>query len=239
MQYLIYILALVFGVFVQSVSGFGAPLLAMPVGIMLLGMDTVKPSVSVISFVAGGIVVLTQYKYINVKELIRMVAVMLVGVFGGMWVSGNVSLKILAVVYSVLVILIGLKKLCFPSKRHPSVLLQNASLGIAGIMQGLFVSGGSFLAVYAMEKIPEKREFRATVNTVWVIINFIMVITHALTNNFSLDSLKLTGISLLPALLAVWLGSRLIGKINQKVFLTIVYLTIILSGAVLLCTNIF
>ena len=96
-----------------------------------------------------------------------MAGVTLLGVLAAMWISGKVQMNFLLIFYGLVVIGIGVKKLFFPAKRQTSKAIQNTALAIAGIMQGLFVSGGSFLAVYAVDRMPDKREFRATTNALW------------------------------------------------------------------------
>jgi len=48
------------------------------------------------------------------------------------------------------------------------------------------------------------------------------------------DVLKLAGISIIPVLLAIWIGGKIAKKINQKAFLKVVYVLLIISGATLL-----
>lgn len=237
MKYLLFILIMMFGVFVQSAAGFGGPLLAMPLGIVLLGIGVTKPVSTVVAWLTGILVFVQEYKHIDRKELFKMTAVMLVGVIAGLWLSGRVQLKALLLLYAVIVTAIGVKKLFFETKKEAPVWLQNLSLAIAGIMQGLFVSGGSFLAVYSVARIREKQAFRATVSTVWALLNTVMVADYFIKGSMTPEVLKLSGISLIPTVLTVWLAGALTKKIRQETFLKLVYVVLIVSGIVLLVTN--
>lgn len=238
MKTVLFLLILMFGVFVQSLAGFGGTLLSMPLGIMLMGIGLSKPVMTIVAWITGVVVLITEYKYINKKELLKMVAVMLVGVLGGIWVSGKVQLNFLLLIYAVVVAGVGFKKLFFPQKRKPSVAVQNTALALAGVMQGLFVSGGSFLGIYAVERLPEKREMRATVNAIWSIINSIMIFTYFLNGTMTKDVLTMSGIAIVPTLIAIWLGGALTKKIKQTTFLKMIYIILIVSGIVLFITNI-
>ena len=238
MKTVLFLLILMFGVFVQSLAGFGGTLLSMPLGIMLMGIGLTKPVMTIVAWITGVVVLITEYKYINKKELLKMVAVMLVGVLGGIWVSGKVQLNFLLLIYAVVVAGVGFKKLFFPQKRKPSVAVQNTALALAGVMQGLFVSGGSFLGIYAVERLPEKREMRATVNAIWSIINSIMIFTYFLNGTMTKDVLTMSGIAIVPTLIAIWLGGVLTKKIKQSTFLKMIYIILIVSGIVLFITNI-
>lgn len=238
MDLVLFMLILMFAVFVQALSGFGGTLIAMPLGIALMGLDLTKPVMTIVAWITGVVVVAAEWKNINPKELLKMVGVMLVGVLGGLFVMDAVKdLKFLLIFYGVVVAGIGIKKLFVKSEKHPPVWWQNTSLGLAGIMQGLFVSGGSFLAVYSVEKLPEKKEFRATVNAVWAIINTVMITTYGFTGALTVPVLKNAAIAVVPTLVAIWLGWKLAKKVNQETFLKIIYVILIASGAVLLWTN--
>lgn len=237
LKYLLFILIMMFGVFVQSAAGFGGPLLAMPLGIVLLGIDLTKPVSTVVAWITGILVLVSEYKHINRKELFKMTAVMMVGVLAGLWLTGKVQLKFLLLLYAVIVIGIGGKKLLLPSREEAPVWMQNLSLAVAGIMQGLFVSGGSFLAVYSVARIKEKQAFRATVGSVWAVLNTVMVAAYFIDGVMTPEVLKLSGISLIPTIITVWLAGRLTKKIRQETFLKLVYVVLIVSGIVLFITN--
>ena len=237
MNDILFILVLMFGVFVQATVGFGGTLLAMPLGIMLVGLDLCKPVMTFVAWITGVVVLVTDYKYINWRELLKMTGVMLIGVIGGVLVTGKIQLNWLLIVYAVIVAAVGVKKLFFPSKKEPSKAVQNIALAVAGVMQGLFVSGGSFLAVYSVAQLKDKREFRATNNAVWALLNIIMIVTMSLEGAVTKDVLKFSAIAIVPTLIAVWLGGVFTKKIRQATFLKVIYIILIVSGIVLLITN--
>ena len=237
LTYVLFILVLMFGVFVQALAGFGGTLISMPLGIMLMGMALTKPVMTIVAWITGVVVIFSEYRHINWRELLKMVAVMLVGVLGGIWLTGKLQLQFLLIIYGVVVAAIGVKKFFFPGKGQPPKAVQNLALAIAGIMQGLFVSGGSFLAVYAVERLPEKREFRGTVNAVWAMLNTVMIGAYFLDGVMTKEALTMSGIAIVPTLVAIWLGGVLTKRVKQQTFLKIVYVILMVSGAVLLITN--
>ena len=233
----LFILVVLFGVFVQSGAGFGGPLISMPIGILLVGVGLAKPVITVAALLTGLTVVATEYRYINLRELLKMTAVMLVGVVFGLWVFNSLELTFLLIIYAVIIILIGARRLFLPGKLKVPRFVQESALVGAGIMQGLFVSGGSFLAVYAVDRIPEKREFRATVNAVWAILNLFLVGTYVFSGMMTPQVLTYCGICAVPVLATAILAGILAKKLSQNVFLKIVYLILITSGVVLLISN--
>ena len=237
MKIVLFQLILMFGIFVQGVAGFGGTLLSMPLGIMVMGIGVTKPVMTIVAWLCAVIVVVTDRKYVNWKVLFKMVAVMLVGVIGGLWVSGKLQLNFLLIIYGIVVAAIGIRRLFFPPKKEPGRAIQGIALALAGVMQGLFVSGGSFLAVYAVAQMKDKREFRATVNAVWALINTVMIISYITGGILKGAVLTQSLIAIVPTLFTVWLSGALTKKIKQQTFLKIIYVILICSGLVLLITN--
>lgn len=237
MKIVLFLLAMMIGVFVQALAGFGGTLLSMPLGIMLIGMETAKPVTTILAWLTGIGVAVMEFRHINFRELLKMSAVMLVGVLGAMWAAGKVKLTILLIIYALIVIAIGIKKLFFPTKKEAPRPVQGAALAAAGVMQGLYVSGGSFLAVYSMARLKDSQEFRATVNAVWAIIDTAMFITYWVEGSLTSEVLTLSGIALIPTAAAMWLGGYLTKRVKQQTFLKMVYIVLIISGIALLSSN--
>lgn len=232
----LFYLVILFGVFLQASVGFGT-VVTMPLGILLMGLGVTKPVVSFIALLTGLTVLITEYKYINWRELAKMAGVMLVGVLAAQWIAGRVKMNFLLVIYGAVVIGIGVKKLFWPAAKPASKVVQNLALAVAGIMQGLFVSGGSFLAVYAVERIPEKQELRATNNALWAILNTVMLTLNFAGGQVDKKLLTMGAIAIIPMFLGTWLGGVFAHRIKQQTFLKIVYVILIASGVVLLISN--
>lgn len=236
MRETLFYLVILLGVFLQASVGFGT-VVTMPLGILLMGIGLTKPVVTFIALLTGIGVLLTEYRYINWREFAKMAGVMLVGVLAAQWIAGKVKMSFLLVLYGAVVIGIGVKKLFFPAKRLTSKTIQNTALIVAGIMQGLFVSGGSFLAVYAVERMPDKRELRATNNALWVVLNVVMLTTFFVSGQVDKKVLVIGAIAIVPMILGVWLGGRFADRLKQQTFLKLVYVVLIASGVVLLVSN--
>ena len=232
----LFFLVILFGVFLQASVGFGT-VVTMPLGILLMGLDVTKPVVNFVALLTGLTVLITEYRYINWRELLKMSAVMMLGILAALWIAGTVKMSFLLILYGAVVIGIGVKKLFFPAKKPTSKAVQNTALAIAGIMQGLFVSGGSFLAVYAVDRLPDKREFRATTNALWAILNTAMLIIYFTGGQADKKVLVMGAIAIIPMILGTWLGGVFASRIKQDTFLKLVYVILIASGIVLLVSN--
>ena len=222
---------------VQSLTGFGGPLIAMPLGISAVGLATAKPVVTLCAWLSAAIVALKNRKDIVYPELFKMTGTMLVFMLAGLWLFKNVQMDFLQVIYGIIVMCIGVKKLFFPSDKPMPKWVSPLAICLAGVMQGLFVSGGSFLVIYAVGAIPEKQQFRATLSGVWALLNIFLLGSYFFDGSFTQPVITSSLLSLIPLTAAVVCGSLLAGKLNQKVFLKVAYILLIVSGAVLLITN--
>ena len=222
---------------IQSLTGFGGPLIAMPLGISVTGVEIAKPVVTLCAWLSALVIAVRYRRDIDWKELFKMSGVMLVFMIAGLWLFKNVQMSYLQVIYGVIVMAIGLKKLIFPSDKVMPKWMAAVAICIAGIMQGLFVSGGSFLVIYAVSAIPEKQKFRATLSGVWATVNIMLLVSYLLDGSFTPPVLTTAAWGLIPLAAAVVIGNVLAGKLNQKAFLKVAYLLLVVSGAVLLITN--
>ena len=222
---------------IQSLTGFGGPLIAMPLGISVVGLAAAKPVITFGAWLSALVIAVRNRKDIVFRELFRMAGAMLVFMIAGLWLFKNGQMKFLQVIYGLIVICIGLKQLFLPSEKPMAKWLVVLSICLAGIMQGMFVSGGSFLVIYAVSAIPEKRQFRAMLSAVWATVNVFLLCSYFVDGSFTPEVLSLSALSLVPLSAAVVCGSLLAGKLNQKTFLKAAYILLVVSGAVLLLTN--
>ena len=170
----------------HGITGFAGTILAMPPSLMLVGYDIAKPILNVLAIFSGVYVFVGNYKKIDWKELAKIVVVMALGIFGAVFIKGLFVGKE-HLLYKLLgLLVIGLSVQGFYKLlRKPEDKPQNAeeqgsgkaSIGtyallvLAGIIHGLFVSGGPLLTGYMTKRIKDKSVFRATISTVWVFLN--------------------------------------------------------------------
>ena len=77
-------------------------------------------------------------------------------------------------------------------------------------------------------------KFRATVAPVWVVLNFFLMVTQFRSGLVGTADIRLICISILPLLIATWLGKKLVCKVSQKVFLNLTYILLLISGVSLI-----
>jgi len=229
----LFILVQFFANFVQAVTGFGGGPISMPPSMALVGVAEAKAAVTFILWITCVVISIREIKNIDLKQLGIILAGMVPGVFVGMWLFSILPLQILMLIYGIIVIIIGGWKLFFPESGDIPKPYRIAALILAGLMQGMFTSGGPFLVIYAITAIPDKNRFRATISTVWSTINTYMVIHMLIQGMYSGVATNLVIYSIIPVALAIFIGKKVSDRLNRELFLKVVYVLLMVSGALL------
>ena len=125
MKELLFLLVLFVSNVIQAITGFAGTVLAMPPSVYLLGLDHAKVVLNVMAWLSGLMIAVTGYRHINWKELLKMSAVMLVGMFAGIQICRIVkSENILLTIYGIIIVVVALKNLCIHTeKKLPDLIL--------------------------------------------------------------------------------------------------------------------
>lgn len=109
-----------------------------------------------------------------------------------------------------------------------------ALLGAAGIAHGMFVCGGPLLIGYLTRRIADKTSFRATISTVWIVLNGIILVTDSIGGCWNGELLRIQLLAVPFLLVGMFIGSRLYRIMSQRTFMMITYVLLLISGVSLL-----
>lgn len=228
--------AFFFAYTVQAITGFAGNLFAMPVGVSLLGLTDTVVVLNVMGVLACGSLALMNLRDVNWREYGKIVGVMVVLMFVGIWLDTIMPIPVLLRIYGVIVIFVGAKNLFFPSGKDMPEWSLWIILALAGLIQGMFVSGGAFLVIYAVQKIKDKQQFRITLSMVWATLNLIYAGIALQAGYFTESAILVILICAPLAIASLVLGSHLQKKISPARFLKFVYALLICIGVLLLAT---
>lgn len=244
-QILFYIVILLTNI-IHGITGFAGTILAMPPSLMLVGYDIAKPILNVLAIFSGVYVFVGNYKKIDWKELAKIVVVMALGIFGAVFIKGLFVGKE-HLLYKLLGLLViglsvqGFYKLLEDKPQNTEEQGSGkASIGtyallvLAGIIHGLFVSGGPLLTGYMTKRIKDKSVFRATISTVWVFLNTLVLLEDIQAGLWVPSTVKMLAISVPFLLAGMFIGSKLVARMSQMVFMKLTYILLFISGLSLL-----
>jgi len=106
-----------------------------------------------------------------------------------------------------------------------------AALLGAGVMHGLFSTGGPLLVWALGQSVPEKRAFRATLSCVWLVLGSALTVAYALNGRVDGGTLLATA-ALLPVLVvAIAAGEWAHQRLDERRFRVLVYALLLGAGA--------
>jgi len=251
MRYAGFLLVILLSNIIQGITGFAGTILAMPPSLMLVGYDTAKPVLNVLGLLSGIYVYAGHRKQVNWAEFKKIVAVMAVGIVGGVFLKGFFAEKeqVLYQLLGFFVIVLSVQGIWKVQKeKEESGQGDGNTLGgggntspalylllvPAGIVHGIFVSGGPLLIGYLTKRIRDKVSFRATISTVWVVLNTIILLDDIRSGLWNPELMKIQVISVPFLLAGMVIGSRLYAKMSQRLFMMITYVLLFISGISLL-----
>lgn len=235
-KYVLFCLAFFVAYTIQGVTGFAGNIFAMPVGTGLLGLSSSVAILNAMGVFACGLLGIMNIRDVNWKELAKICGIMLPFVLLGIWLDSIIELRILLRIYGTVIILVGAYNLATKRQRFLPAAGQIAVVAAAGLIQGMFVSGGALLVIYAVQKFPDKQQFRATLSMVWTILNAIYAVISWQAGYFTPDVLWVIVACIPLAALATVIGNKIQKRVSQQLFLKLTYVLILIIGVVLFVT---
>lgn len=228
---LLFGLAIYIANIIQGTTGFAGSLLSMPPSIHLQGLATAKVAVNTYGLISSAIIFSKTYKNIDREEAKKIIMVMGAGLAGGIMLSKLSSPMILLKIYALFVIAVALKEMFYKGALEFGEKALVVVLLIAGMFQGMFVSGGPFLIIYAAKKFKDKDQIRGSLCLVWLFMNGSLMLSQILGGEFNAQSLTTTLIGLPGVFLGVATGGYLAKRLSKEKFLKFVYVLLCISGA--------
>ena len=237
MEKALFLAAFFFAYTVQAITGFAGNIFAMPVGTTLLGLESTVSILNAMGFFACGLLTALNIKSVNWRELGKILGVMIVFMVLGIWLDTLVPLHILLKIYGVIIVIIGIKNLAVPQQKFMPEWALWIILALAGLIQGMFVSGGALLVIYAVQKLTDKDQFRATLSAVWSILNLLYAGAQLYQGHFTHEVWVMVLCCVPLIVLATVVGGKLAKRISQERFLKLTYVLLLCVGVILLVTS--
>lgn len=214
----------------QAITGFAGTLISMPPTIKLIGVEEAKALLNAIAQISSLMIVITGFRHINWKEFFKMFMLMAVGMIVGIQLFQVFPMQQLLIFYGIMIIVIALEKLFIKKEISLPKAAMLLVIFAAGIIHGMFVSGGALLVIYASGVLKDKEEFRATIALIWVTIGCYITGVQAQAGHFNSHVWFLLIAGIVPVFAGTWIGTKMVKKLPQEVFMKITYVLLLLSG---------
>lgn len=219
---------------VEGITGFAGTMLAMPAAMLLIGVDEAKIILNIVAIFVSSNIAVRNYRDMDKKQAVKISLLMFLGMAAGLYLYRILPARILMSAYGGLLILAALRGLFRKKERSLPAGALICVVLLAGIIHGMFLSGGSLLVIYAVAVLKEKSVIRATLAPVWVVLNGSMLIQNIAEGAVNAEILRLTGWCVIPVVIALYLGQLLHKRMKQGFFVKLTYVLLIISGFTLL-----
>ncbi|MBG6236261.1 putative membrane protein YfcA [Pedobacter sp. CAN_A7] len=222
---------------VRSTFGFGESLIAVPLFILFVPIDTAVPLSVLISILVALVVVIQDHSQIHFNSAKWLIIFAILGIPLGLLILiyGNefwvkIGLGLLIILYALYAIF-GKNSL---SLKTDSKLWLFVCGFVSGVLGGAYGVNGPPLVVYGNMRNWSAKHFRATLQAYFLPASFIGAIGYFAKGLITLEVLKYFLISLPAVFPAIFLGRYLNHKINDSSFFKYVYVGLIAIGAFLI-----
>ncbi len=240
-------LAIFFSFTIEAVTGFGCTVIALPFVTALLGMQEGIIEVTILAFLLALWIAVKNFRDIRFKTLLTIVLCMLPGLVVGQYIQNVADLSILKTLLAVFITAVSALRLGAMVIKHfkkggddktseeaPKVRWYSyVALVAAGVVHGLFSSGGPLAIIYTSVALPDKKSFRATLCALWTVLNTVLVFSYLVGGKIT-PVMGKQMLCLLPFMIAgIIVGELVHHKVNDRIFLALVYVVLLATGIIM------
>lgn len=244
---------------VEAALGFGATVITVALASFFLPLDAILPALVPVNLCLSASLVVRTQRFVEWRLLWReVVGFIALGIPLGLALYGRVEERWLKLVLGVVVAGLGLlqlramrretapwaseERLARTSDRLSveRIAIEGRGLLIlAGVIHGAFATGGP-LIVYVLGRRFEhnKDGFRATLSVLWLVFNLVLLITYALSDRLSKESLGLSVALAIGMIAGAIVGEIAFNRVSPQRFRVFVFGMLVIAGVVLVARNV-
>ncbi|MDQ7024098.1 MAG: sulfite exporter TauE/SafE family protein [Anaerolineae bacterium] len=224
-------LTLFFAFFVQSLTGFGAALIAMPLLISLVGIQTAVPLFALIAQ-TGRIGLLHQYRHDwNWRSMWRISVGSLIAIPIGVWGAQQIDEQIVMLLLGI--IMAGYALFALSGMVIPIIKNQRWAYAVgllSGLLQSAYNTGGAPLVIYGSSQRWQAGEFKSNIQSITFINGLLVITSHAASGNIDSPILMRYLFAVPIILIAQKIGFSLDKYINPDLFRKGVLILLVVVG---------
>jgi len=220
---------------IRTVFGFADALVAMPLLVMIVGLQVAAPLVALMSLTNALVIFILNRKAMYWKGALRLILASIVGIPIGLYLLKGINEQFMRALLAVILISFSLFKLYNPEFGKLKDERWAGVFGlIAGVLGGAYNVNGPAVVVYASMRTWSPDSFRATLQGYFFLTGIFIVAGHAMGGLWTDEVLKLYLYSL-PVLALAYIPGSLIHKIIPAAkFDKAVYILLLMLGGYLL-----
>lgn len=240
MKAVLLLVAVVFVAFtVEAALGFGATLITVTLGMFVLPVNEILPAYVPVNMILSAYLALRYRAHIDWRLLFRrIVPLMAIGLPVGLLASSRLDASVLRRVFGAFVVVLSALELrrTAPSTGAVDPRLRPfdaAVLIVGGAVHGAFGTGGPMAVYVAGRSLADKAVFRATLSTLWIVLNLALVGTYLSRGEIGTASLERSAGFAVALVAGIAAGEQLHARVPAARFRGVVFVMLLVAGAVL------
>lgn len=208
----------------EAALGFGSSVIVATLGALLGPLDAVMPAFITVNLALSTWVVATAHAHVERRLLLREVLPLAgLGMLMGFTLGGAADRPLARVIFGLGVAALALTELrrALSPPREGAALSRASAVGVlfaGGVVHGVFSAGGPLIVYVVGRRGLEKAAFRATLSTLWLILNAALVARWVVSGAWSARTAR-DALWLAPALLVgTALGGALFRRLPPRAF---------------------
>ena len=227
-----------FSFLVEAATGFGSMIVALTFGAMFFEVNQLLGWLVPVNMVLSAYLVARSVKVIKWRFLAtKMLPLMAIGLLAGTLIAASATkqawLKPAFGVFVMAVAVWQLRQSNEVAKPLPAPARIAALLG-AGVIHGIFATGGPLAVFVSARELPEKAAFRGTLSALWLVLNALVMPRLVLEVQVTAATLETSALMLIPLGLGIGAGEWIHHRLAEGRFRVIVAVMLLIAGAVLL-----
>ena len=233
---LVVVVALAFAT--EAALGFGATVLTVALGQLLLPIDRLLPAFVPVNIVLSLMLVARGFRHVDRRLLVRrilpwMALGMPVGMFGFRVVDAAIARRVFGASVIVLAAAEIWQLVRGRERQPPRPAVGHALLAVAGVLHGAFATGGP-LVVYVLGKSAgDKATVRATLAVLWFVLNTAVAIGFVVDGRIGAASGVGSLLFVAGLAVGVVLGEVVFRRFSEVMFRRAVFGMLFVAGALL------
>jgi uncharacterized membrane protein YfcA len=224
---------------VETVAGFGATVISLSIGVHFVQLEWLVVTLVLIGLLQSTWIVVRGRKHIRTRLLFtRVLPFCAVGMIAGNTAFQHLPTDMLKTILGLFVVFFSsfrLWQLFRGEATKPLTRMAGAGFLIGGgFFHGLFASGGPLVVYFVSRAIDSRHAFRATLSSLWLVLNVALLASYAWHGQLGQPSLTLAAM-LLPAVgVGILVGEFVHHRVDEVLFRKVVQGLLLFTGLCLL-----
>lgn len=225
-----------FATFIRSALGFGEALIAVPILVMRIPLETAAPLAVLVSITIAALIIAQDWRHVHVRSAGWLLLSTLFGIPLGLMLLMSPDQKAVKLILALVILFFAIYSLVFASASHlksdskPWLLTCGF---LAGILGGAYGMNGPPLAVYGTMRGWSPQHFRATLQGYFLPASILGMMGYFWKGLWNHELAYLYLLTLPVTIPAIWLGRIANHRLPVHKFRTFVYVGLIVIALVL------